>query len=546
MASLLPHIGLLTERLAAHLLRRTTFGPTKAQITALTTKTPAQAVDALLLVTPTTSKPIDPLTNTTWIDETTTQNTDPAAPNYHSAETSLQQFIGSWFIDNARLDNTIRTKMMLFLHQNWMATRNAFNSIAFYDYLKNLEFYAVGSYKTLAYKITRSNTMLRYLNGNQNTVTAPNENYAREFLELFTIGKGPQVAPGNYTNYTEADIKTAAKVLTGLNTQLNNANKDADTGIRWGIVQPTRHDATSKTFSTAFGSATITGGNTEGTIITEINNFINMVFAQQETARNICRKLYRFFVSSKITTEIETDIITPLSSQLLADNYVLINTLKTLLTSKHFYDLDDTNANNEFIGKIQKSPMDLLLHTMRFFSIQPDSTTPNTFWNSFYSGSVQRFLFINASLPLFIANDVSGYEPYFQAPAYDRLWFNTGSLNIRYNLPAMFIENRRKLIAGAFFATIDMPIWTKNNISTPATASVIVDELVNYLLPGKPAAAAGGRRDYFINLLLGNLSTINWTIEWNNYISTGNSSSVKPRLDILFKGIIASQEFQLQ
>jgi uncharacterized protein (DUF1800 family) len=543
MASLVTHTGLLTERLAAHLLRRTTFGPTRAQITALTSKTASQAVDALLLVTPAVNKPIDPLTNTTWIDETTTQNNDPLAPNYHSMDGALQLYLGSWFIDNARLDNTIRSKMVLFLHQNWMATRSAYNSIAFYDYLKTLEFYAVGSYKTLAYKITRSNTMLRYLNGNQNTVTAPNENYSREFLELFTIGKGPQIAPGNYTNYTEADIKTAARVLTGLNTTLNNATVDADTNIRWGIIQPARHDATSKTFSTAFGSRVIAGSNTQAGIITEINSFIDMVFAQQETARNICRKLYRFFVSSKITAEIETDIINPLAVQLLADNYVLKNTLKKLLTSRHFYDLDDAVATDELVGKVLKSPLDLLLHIMRFFGIQPNSATPNNIWNSFYVGSVQRFILANGSLPLFAANDVSGYEAYFQAPQYDRLWFNTASLNIRYTLPAMIIENKRKLIAGNFLATIDMALWTRNNISAPATASVIVDELVNYLLPEKPAA---GRRDYFINLLLGNLSQINWGIEWNNYIATNNSSSVKPRLDILFKGITGSQEFQLQ
>ncbi len=57
--------------------------------------------------------------------------------------------------------------------------------------------------------------MLRFLSGNQNTDTAPNENYSRELLELFTIGKGNAVGNGDYTNYTEDDVVQIAKVLTG-------------------------------------------------------------------------------------------------------------------------------------------------------------------------------------------------------------------------------------------------------------------------------------------------------------------------------------------
>ena len=57
--------------------------------------------------------------------------------------------------------------------------------------------------------------MLRYLDNTENNATNPNENYAREFLELFTILKGPQISEGNYTNYTELDIQQAAKVFTG-------------------------------------------------------------------------------------------------------------------------------------------------------------------------------------------------------------------------------------------------------------------------------------------------------------------------------------------
>ena len=93
------------------------------------------------------------------------------------------------------------------------------------------------------------NVMLRYLNNNQNTAVNPNENFAREFLELFTIGKGPQIGPGDYTNYTEDDIVEAAKVLTGFRTRINRDVVDAETGIPRGDAQFGQHKPGAKTFS---------------------------------------------------------------------------------------------------------------------------------------------------------------------------------------------------------------------------------------------------------------------------------------------------------
>ena len=74
--------------------------------------------------------------------------------------------------------------------------------IYFYDYLSLLNFYAMGNIKTFAKKITLDNAMLRYLDNTDNNAENPNENYAREFLELFTILKGAQISEGDYTNYS--------------------------------------------------------------------------------------------------------------------------------------------------------------------------------------------------------------------------------------------------------------------------------------------------------------------------------------------------------
>lgn len=545
MASLNPLSGTMDNRKAAHLLRRCTFGPTRSLIETYAAKTVAQAVSDILQVQPVTSKPIDYLTGTTWVDNFRTAS--------NSDQSLLQPFVVSWWLDNARRDNTILHKMIVFLHQYWVTGFENVNSEPYYDYLKLLEYYALGSYKTLAYKMSLNNSMLIYLDGTYSTGSAPNENYAREFLELFTIGKGPQIAPGDYTNYTETDIKEAAKVFTGYQYQMNNSFIDPDTGIRAAKITPSRHKTGNKTFSAAFQNTVITapttaGATTETTIRTELQDLINMVFNQIATAKSICRRLYRFFIHPQISAEAETDIITPLATQLKANNYDLRSTLQTLLQSEHFYDMDDASATDETIGAKLKSPADLLLGTMRFFNIQPPDATTATqsHYQYFYRDSIQNFFLVNTGMEIFRPVNVAGYKAYYQEPDYDRLWLNSSSIVTRYTLGRMFLENKRILTGGNFYASFDILTWVKNtaNISDPGDGTKLVDEMTRYLFPENPFGA--DRFNYFLNdVLLGTLSLINWRNEWNNYISSNNSASVLPRLQKLFKAILFSQEYQL-
>ena len=106
--------------------------------------------------------------------------------------------------------------------------------------------------------------MLRYLNGYLNSNTAPDENYARELQELFTLGKE------NNPNYTEDDVKQAARVLTGWRID-NNTNTY--------FFQANRHDTGNKQFSSFFNNKIITGrsGNTAGDL--ELDEFLNMIFS---------------------------------------------------------------------------------------------------------------------------------------------------------------------------------------------------------------------------------------------------------------------------
>jgi uncharacterized protein (DUF1800 family) len=551
MASILPYNMPLGKRLAAHLLRRATFGPTKAMINSFALKTPSEALTELLNSSPydASNKPIDPATNATWVDVLPTPATSV------TGDVELRSYAIGWFLHNLRIDNTLRAKMTLFLHQNWISDSEAWQSQELYDQIKLLNFYALGSYKTLAKKMCRDNRMLVYLNGYQNTKTSPNENYAREFLELFTIGKGPQIAPGNYTNYTEDDIKETAKVLTGYYHQVSNSNVDTDTQIRYCNFNINNHTPGNKTFSTSTFNTTITGANpvTAASMLSELDQLVNMVFGKLETAKNIARKLYRYFVGRNITNEIETDIITPVAQTLYNNNYNLSLGVSQLLQSQHFYDLDDAVSTDNRIGGLMKSPLDCVYHVARFFDISPfnfTGNTPYTIWRDFYRDSIREALCKNADMWMYDPPTVAGYAGFYLAPKYDRNWFDASSITQRYYIGKCFTDGKRLPYSGSSLgAKIDIVLWVRNNISQPNDGNKVIDEICEFLFP-EPLTPA--RRDYFLlEILCGNLSLTNWLNTWNAYLGpmgnySGSDAMVRQRLELLFRALIYAHEYQVQ
>ncbi len=130
--------------------------------------------------------------------------------------------------------------------------------------------------------VTIDAAMLVHLNGYLNSKRAPDENYARELQELFTVGKGDD------SLYTEEDVREAARVLIGWRI-------DSQTLVPY--CDENSHDAGSKPFSSFYNNTTI-AGNADG--MTEVDQFINMIFATEECSKFICRKLYKWFVYYQI------------------------------------------------------------------------------------------------------------------------------------------------------------------------------------------------------------------------------------------------------
>ena len=395
--------------------------------------------------------------------------------------------------------------------------------------------------------------MLRYLDGTSNTVTNPNENYAREFFELFTIGKGPQIGPGDYTNYKEEDIAEAAKLLSGFRSTYrplggNPDHIDPDTQLQAGYASFSRHDTSDKTFSSAFNHQTITGATDAADMYRELDDFVEMIFAQPETAKNICRRLYRFFVRPTINAEIEQDIITPLAQTLMNYDYNLAPCLKQLLKSKHFFDLDDTISGDETIGALVKSPLEELLQTINFFHVNIPSPIGDVANHYYYWGkrAVLDVILKASGMTIYEPDSVAGYPAYYQEPGYSKLWFSGSTLIARYKLPEMLLRGKRLLTYGNLGGVqLNIVSFVENSgvVADPSDGIAMVTMLTDYLFAEPPTP---DRLNYLLfDVFLDNLSPVNWTTEWNNYLQSGDDSAVKIPLERLFMALISSQEFQL-
>ncbi len=549
MASLTPYQGALGLQRAAHLLRRTCFRYNKQRVDQLASMNADQAVNSLLALNPLElDQPIFDDPNTPTIEQVKwlipTGQAFPTDQEYY-----LQYRVIGWWLNECVEDTGIGHKMAFFFHQFFAANITTYNHADFFDYLSLLRWSAVGNLKKLATKIVSDNTMLLYLNGHQNSKYSPNENFAREFFELFTIGKGPQIGPGDYTNYTEDDIVQAARVCTGWRFQSTRLNLDPETNIPRGTTSLSRHDTGNKTFSSKFQNTVITGATTAAAMYTELDAFVNMVFAQPETARNFVRRIYRYFVHTNITAEIEQDIIEPLADSLRTNGYEIIPMMRKLLKSQHFYDMDDSVNADEIIGGIIRSPLELALQSITFFGITiPSPYTENVkHYFTFYGQGVYERMLGLANLNLFYPPDVAGYPAYHQEPEYSRNWFSSTSIISRYKLPQMLLTGKRS-VGGSPNSSIgiklDIVPWIKNSGITldPSNPYQLVKDLLEYMLPVKVDT---DRFNYFYDqVFLNGLPPSDWTYEWQNYLATNNQTEVKIPLERLIYHIMYSPEYQ--
>ena len=546
MASLTPITGPLGKQRAAHLLRRATMGPTLQDISTFSSYTSQAAFTALLQNDPSPAFPIDPNTGTDWIY--------PNMPDPNQINDIWSDLTKSWWLSNIKNSGPNLTERMLWFYHTHIPvilTRISWNPQFAIDYLRLLRHYALGNYKDLVKAICIDNAMLIHLDGNLNIKSVPQENFGRELLELFTVGKGTELALGDYTNFTEQDVKALTKVLTGWGIDSTFQTVDAVTGIPSGKVKAdnngnaTQHDVTVKQFSPAFNSQTIQTPNvanwtcSAASVQTELSDAIDMVFSSSHTAKHIVRRLYRQFVYFEITPTIETDIIEPLATTLMANNYDLMSVLEVLLQSEHFYDLDSPPTNDNSVGAIIKSPVDLIFGTLRIFELNgPNHSTNLTQHYALYGQLLQQMSL--QGLELFEPVDVAGYDPYFQVPSFHRYWISANYLANRYKFAELLINGFSS--GGTSLLKLEVLPFVEAKATQASDPTLLVQDLVEWLIP---IAIDQARFDYFKDDILLNSGAIDWTAEWNTYQSTSNNTLVKAQLELLVKSIMQAPEYQL-
>ena len=527
--SIAPYKGEWTYKQAAHLLRRTTFGVTYAQIKEIATKDLPSVVDALLdNSTPLPPPPINYNKNNdytvpigeTWVN----------AP-YGGGVNLTSYRLNSLYAWNmgVLLESTlnIREKMTLFWHNHFVVDSSIVKDAkVIYRYISTLRANATGNFKDLVKLMTIEPAMLRYLNGNTNNKNKPNENYARELLELFTIGKGDAAGPGDYTTFTEDDVIEVAKVLTGWRDR-GFKTKDPDQEIYSEFLRG-RHNRESKQLSHRFDNAVIENADDK-----EYEQLIDVIFQQPEVARFICRKLYRWFVYYKIDEAVEANIIQPLADTLIANDFEIAPVIRQLLLSEHFFDA-------ELIGPMIKNPLDFVLPIFRQFEIaipEDDKIAQYKVWN-FISNQMP-----NLQMTYFKPPDVAGWKAYYQAPGFYKGWISSVTLTSRMLITdTVTMQNRKvsgipmKIDVLAFVAKIDDAL----------DPNAVLAEFAKILFT-QPLTES--QHAFLKEILIPGLPDYEWTVEYSDHLSRPNNNGlrrgVENRLKSVLQAMLSMPEYYL-
>ena len=522
-AGLEPYSGPWGFDQIAHLLRRTMFGPSRNDSVSLLPLTRSQIVELLLAAQPAPDPPLNVNANDTAVPVGTTWINAPTNTSNGSRNSSLKSWWAGLMLNQPI---SLVEKMTLFWQNHYVSETDVVNDARWsYRQLALFRQNALGNFKNLTKLATIDGAMLRYLNGNSNTKTNPNENYARELQELLTIGKGPEIAPGNYTNYTEDDVKAAAKVLTGW-------RENGSTLATYFTLS--RHDTTNKQFSADYGN-TVVNGSTDPTGNAEIDAMLTMIFAQPETARFICRKLYRWFVYYIIDAATETNIIEPLAVILRANNYDITPVLRSLLNSAHFY--DQVNA-----GCVIKSPIELTLGMCRQFSfVFPDDTD---YIREYAHWTYIRGQATTMQMDLINQPNVAGWPAYYQLPQFYEIWINSDTLPKRNKFTDTMMTTGHS--SGGFKVVADA-IAFASQFSSPGDPNALIDEASQLLFP---IAITANQKTYLkSSILIPGLGDYEWTAEWGAYVGDPTDpvkkGAVNTRLKALFGFMLDMPEYQL-
>jgi uncharacterized protein (DUF1800 family) len=334
--------GRLSEAEARHLLVRTGFAPQQSEVDALTGKSAASAVAAIVNAAQ-KAKALHPAPD--FVSQS------PPIPyrllkSKEEQQAQRQQQLREgleaktwWMREMIETPAPLRERMTLFWHNHFATSQQKVNrSQAMWRQNQLLRTQALGNFRELLHAVAKDPAMLVYLDGANSRKEAPNENFAREVMELFTLGEASQGG-----RYTEQDIKEAARAFTGWSVERD------DFSFKF---RPAFHDDGNKTL---LGSSGTFDGDAA----------LDILLEQPAAARFIVGKLWKEFVSP-VPDAAQVERI---AQRFRSSGYDISTAVKELLLTDAFW----AESNR---GSLVKSPVDLVVGTVRQFDFSYTDVTP--------------------------------------------------------------------------------------------------------------------------------------------------------------------------
>lgn len=395
-----------------HLYLRASFGTNLGEIEALHKKSIPKVVKLLLE----NSQKVE---NLTVIQENLLSNsqleemTKEEKKDLRKESKELIKELNLKWLDKMTADKGIREKMTLFWHGHFACQSD--NVFLVQNQNNLLRTHAIGKFGDLLMAVSKDAAMLKYLNNQQNKKNSPNENFAREVMELFTLGRG---------NYTETDIKQAAKAFTGWSAD--------ETGTY--VFRQRMHDFGTKTFMNKTG-------NFSG------EDIIKMLLENKQTAYFITLKIYKYFVTHRLDDKGE-DIqrVTELSEKFYTSEYDIAKLMEDIFSADWFYDAKYKAAR-------VKSPVELLVGLRRQLQMV------------FQEADSQLFIQKVLGQVLFYPPNVAGWKE-------GQSWIDSSTILFRTLLPFVLFRGNEMVIQAKKDGDVNTEFLGRRNKNLQATMQI--------------------------------------------------------------------------
>lgn len=440
------------------------------------------------------------------------------------------QSLGGWFYKWLNTgEANIQSQMTLFWI-NYFGFRSSQDFRAVYKRMELFQSEGTLNLKTMLDKMCIDPSMLYHLDGHSNHKNSPNENFAREFLELYTMEKGDQIGPDDYSNYTESDVHELARAFTGWR-KTDYFRNATPVPIESEFFMD-RHDTGVKQLSYHFNNAVIENEGDQ-----EYKRVLDIVFDHPAVALAFSRRIYRFFVHYKIDDWVEENIISPLAETLRFNGYDIRPMLSQLFKSAHFYDKLIRNA-------ITKHPIDLELSVMRPFGGMEHVDFP-TLKQEYGTYSSQGNDTAILEMNFIRAPTVAGWPAYYQSPTYYRVWMSPSALQQRKRL-----TDRLTHYSYSTHGLAHQLNWRgyMAGLGEPSNINRVIDDSALVFLC-RPLTEPE-RQELRDLLLPGGLPDFEWTDLYEEYVANPDETQVRrsfeDRIRDFIRGIFNKFEFQLK